>query len=71
MISNLRRGHQIGYKENVLNNKCDEALEKTAQKGGGCLTSETPKVTVDGAVSTCDLAVGDPVHCRGVGLDGF
>ena len=39
-------------------------------RGGGAPSLETAKVRLDGALST-DGAVGVPVHCMGVGLDGL
>ena len=52
---------QIGYEEKVFYNKSGEALEARSL--------ETFKVRLDGDSEQCDLAVGVPVHCRGVGSE--
>jgi len=59
-----------GYKEEVFYSKGGEALAQAAQRGGGAPSLGTPKVRLDGALST-DGAVGVPVHCREVELHGF
>lgn len=47
-----------------------KALALAAQRGGGSPTLETSKVRLEG-LSAPDVAVGVPVHCRGVGPDGL
>ena len=54
----------IGCNKNVFYNKGSEALAQVAQRGGGAPSLQTPKVRLDGALST-DGAVGVPVQ----GLD--
>ena len=45
-------------------------LAQAAQRGGGVLSLETPKIRLDRALST-DGTVGVPVQCRGLGQVAF
>jgi len=52
-------------------NKDDEELAQAAQGGGGCpIPAETQGQAGWGAEHP-DVALGAPVHCRGVGQDGL
>ena len=52
MTRETKRGEiQTGYKE-VFYNRSSEALAQVAQRGGGALSLETPKVRLDRALST-------------------
>lgn len=42
----------MAYQEEVFDNKSSEALAQVAQKGGGALSLEIPKVRLDQAIST-------------------
>jgi len=46
-----------------------EALEKNAQRGGGCSTPGDIQGQDEQGSEQPDLAVDDRVHCRGVGPD--
>ena len=55
----------MGYKEKGCYDNSGEAVAQVARRGGGAPSLQTAKVRLDGAVST-DVAVGVPVHCRGL-----
>lgn len=58
--------NQIGYKEKYYA-KGTEALEQVAQSG-----CPTPGDILAGQdIEQCDLSVGVPICCMGVGLDDF
>ena len=46
-----------------------EALEQTAQQGGGCSILGCIQGKAGAGSEQPDLAVDVPVYCRGVGLD--
>ena len=59
------------YEENVFYGKCSEALEPIAQRGGGCPTPGDTQGQAGWGSEQPHLAVGVPVHCRGIGPDGL
>jgi len=46
-----------------------EALAQVVQKASGCPTPGDAQGQVEWGSEHPDVAVGVPVHCRGVGLD--
>ena len=67
-----RKGEiQIGYEEEFFYSKGGEALEYVAQISGGCPILGDIVCQAEWGSEQPDLAVGVPVHCRGVGLNGI
>ena len=64
-------GFKLGIKKMFFffYDKGGKALEQVAQRGGGCPTPGDTQGQAGWGAEQPDLAVGDPVHCRGVGLD--
>ena len=58
----------IIQKEKVFYSRATEALEQLPQRGGGC---PIPDIQAGQGSEHPGLAVGIPVHCRGVGLIGL
>jgi len=48
-----------------------EALEQDVRKGGGSSVPGDIQGQAEQGSEQPDIAVGVPVHCRGVGLDGL
>ena len=67
------RGGEIwnGYKENVFYSKGSEVLEQVAQRSDGSLIPADSQGQAGWGSEQPDLAVGVPVHCWEVGLDGL
>ena len=59
----------IGYKEKVFYNRSGEALAQVAQGGGGCRVPGDNQGQAGWVSKQPDVAIDNPVHCRGVGLD--
>ena len=59
----------MGYKKEFFCDKDDEALEQVVQRCGGCPILGDIQVLDGESSEQPDLAVGVPIHCRGVGLD--
>ena len=55
----------------IFYNKGSEALALVAQRRGGCPIPGDVQCQAGWGSEQPDLAVGVPVHCRGVGLDGL
>ena len=60
---------QTGYKAKGFYDKGSEALEQVTRRGGGCPVLGVTQGQAGTVSEQLDLAVGVPVHCRGVGLD--
>ena len=54
--------------EQVFHSTSGEPLAQFAQRGGGCPISGDIQVQAGWGSEQPDVAVGVPVHCRGVGL---
>ena len=62
---------QIGHKEKSFHDNSSETLAQVAQKGGECSIPGDIKGQAGQGSEQLELAVGAPVHCREVRLDGF
>jgi len=58
-------------KKNVFYKKDGEALAQVAQGDGGCHVPRNIQSQAGWGSEHPDLAVGIPIRCRGVGLNGL
>jgi len=61
----------IGSKKKVFSSNGSEALAQVAQRGDGCPMPGDTQGQAGWGSGHPDGAVGIPIHCRGVGLDGL
>ena len=66
-----RNNRKVVHKEKLFYSKGGEALAQVAQRGGGCPIPADAQSQAGGGCEQPDVAVGAPVHCRGVGSDGL
>ena len=59
----------VGYKEKVFYSASGEASKHIVQTGGGSPIPGDIQGQAEWGSEQSDVAVGDLVHCRGVGLD--
>mgnify|MGYP001857133723 CR=1 FL=1 len=59
---------QTNISANISHCESSEALEQVARRGGGCLIPGDTQGQAERCSQQHDVAVGVPVHCRGVGL---
>jgi len=72
MVSKYTTGKiEVEFMEEVVYNRCDEALAQVAQRGGGCPIPGSTQDQAGQSSEQPDAAVGVSVHCREVGLDGL
>ena len=70
MVSNKKGETQTGYKEEAFYSEGGEALGQVAWRGGGCPIPGSIQGQAGCGSEQPDLAVGVPVHYKGVGLIG-
>ena len=66
-----RNNRKAVHKEKLFYSKGGEALAQVAQRGGGCPIPGDTQGQAGWDSEQSYLAVGVPVHCRGVGSDGL